>query len=907
MNEKGLRWHQADALSLCQHLHTNAACGLSRKAARSRLRKQGRNPLFDDTIPKKKSYIKNLLLDPALLLMLFGALLAVVFLSPLQIVSTVIALTLLIAALLRFLHQCDALSRITSQYRTPFVRVLRDGRVFRVSAARVVVGDILLLHTGDIVPGDCRLLSAQQLRVLTLQPDEKGHPVYKEYTKNADTIYPYGSRIDAPVAENMLYGGSEILCGEAKAVLVATGTSSYLGAMQSFTLPTEIREKRGDTPTQKILGPYLRLWGFLSLILLTLLTLIGLITTPTEGGLAEYFFILCILTGASSPAVILLYLQWVSVRGRLLCMENTPPKNRAVIKSEAGLGKLAGVTDLFVVGKRGLCDGITHFWSAFVGDREFRADEEADKNLLQPLCEAILLRHEADMYTPTSTTCGCALQNEDDTAFLSELISICGFDAGALKVRLLSIERDTYPKHSYWQSITARLQGETVHFLFDNSGTLMRHCVLYADGARMRAVTPEYRSTLRKYCEYIEENGCRILCVARESSDGTFCLVGIIALREQISAVLPSVVEELSQSGITTRFFLSNDDYARACRLPEPYLYCNTEYPNLTPALLQCYRTFIGFRKEELSALLPTYQKSAHRIAILGGEADDRCFLRAGILTLACDTVTDLTHYAENHIEEVHPNDGGEGSHNTSQTLRRHADVIIERADRFSGGVYAALQAISHSREVEARTKMVLQFWLHSQLARIIAMILAVCTGVGFFSILQMFLSSFAVEIAALYFLGDVPIAQSALRRPSLIDRTFLSDTLFSKESLFPTVLSVGITALTTIILALAGVLSTMAVQTYLFFSLFLLQICILCRIACKAKVRPQIKRTAIIGGILVGIIALLTLLSLLISPFGAVTGMGSWSALTAILLPLCPVIYFALTFLLPFLSGTAK
>ena len=38
MNEKGLRWHQATPVSLCQHLHTNAACGLSRKAARSRLK-----------------------------------------------------------------------------------------------------------------------------------------------------------------------------------------------------------------------------------------------------------------------------------------------------------------------------------------------------------------------------------------------------------------------------------------------------------------------------------------------------------------------------------------------------------------------------------------------------------------------------------------------------------------------------------------------------------------------------------------------------------------------------------------------------------------------------------------------------------------------------------------------------
>ena len=80
MNENGSRWHQATPQSLCQHLHTNAACGLSRKAARSRLKKQGRNPLFDDTMQKKKSPIKSLLFDPATLLMLFSALLAGVFL-----------------------------------------------------------------------------------------------------------------------------------------------------------------------------------------------------------------------------------------------------------------------------------------------------------------------------------------------------------------------------------------------------------------------------------------------------------------------------------------------------------------------------------------------------------------------------------------------------------------------------------------------------------------------------------------------------------------------------------------------------------------------------------------------------------------------------------------------------------
>ena len=904
MNENGSRWHQATPQSLCQHLYTNAACGLSRKAARSRLKKQGRNPLFDDTMQKKKSPIKSLLFDPATLLMLFSALLAVVFLSPLQVVCTVVVLLLLVAALLRIFYKSEELLRVVAQYRTPTVRVLRDGRILTVSAARVVVGDILLLHTGDIVPGDCRLLSAQQLRVLTLQPNEKGNPIYKEYAKNADVTYPYGTHVDAPLAENMLYGGSEILCGEARAVLVATGERSYLGAMHSFTLPAEIKEKNGETPTQRILRPYLRLWSFFSLILLGVLMVIGLISKPTGGDLTEYFFILCILIAAASPAVLSLYLHWITVRGRLLCIENDPPKNRAVIKTEAGVAKLAGVTDLFVVGKRGLCDGITHFWSAFVKERELRKSSDEDKTDLQPLCEAMLLRHEAEMH---SLTAGSFSSNEAKAAFLTELSDLCGFDVGALKVRLQKIQRDTYPNHSSWQCITAHLQEGVTRYLFDNSGTLMRHCMLYADGARMRAITPEYRSTLRKYCEYAEENGCRTLCVAKESRDGTLVLVGILALREQVSAVLPSVIEELSQSGITTRFFLSDDDYARVCRLPEPYLYCNAAHPNLTPALLQSYRTFIGFSKEELSVLLPTYQKGAHRIAVLGGKADDNCFLRAGVLTLACDTVADLKHYAENHIEEAMEDDGGEGSHNASQVLRRHADVIIERADRSSGGVYAALQAISHSRAVQARTQIFLQFWVLSQISRILMILLCVCSGIGLFSVLQMFLSSLAVEGVALCFIAEAPISQSALRQSGTLDQKFILQTLLSKKSLLPAVISAGVTALLTIVLTLTGVLTKSAAQTYLFLALFLLQIGIFCRICYKAGVKSQSKRVAILGGILLAAVALLTLLSSLISAFGAATGMGAWMALTAILLPLAPAVYFLLTLLLSFLHRTAK
>ena len=158
-----------------------------------------------------------------------------------------------------------------------------------------------------------------------------------------------------------------------------------------------------------------------------------------------------------------------------------------------------------------------------------------------------------------------------------------------------------------------------------------------------------------------------------------------------------------------------------------------------------------------------------------------------------------------------------------------------------------------------------------------------------------------------LYFIGDLPIAQSALRRPGLIDQNFLFDTLLSKRLLLPTAISVSITGLTVVILTFAGVIGAAALQTYLFFSLFLLQISILCHIAYKAKAMPQAKRTVLIATVLVGAIALLALLSALIDSFGAFTGVGAWTTVTAILLPLCPLLYFILKLLLPFLNRTAK
>ncbi len=58
-------------------------------------------------------------------------------------------------------HAIEALQKMSA----PEARVIRGGKHLRIPSEEVVVGDIILLETGDFVPADARLLSADNLKV----------------------------------------------------------------------------------------------------------------------------------------------------------------------------------------------------------------------------------------------------------------------------------------------------------------------------------------------------------------------------------------------------------------------------------------------------------------------------------------------------------------------------------------------------------------------------------------------------------------------------------------------------------------------------------------------------------------------------------------------------------------------
>ena len=116
-------------------------------------------------------------------------------------------------------HAIEKLRRLSAQQAT----VVRGGRTQKLPAAQLVPGDVLLLHTGDCVPADGRLMESVAFSVQESALTGEAMPC----EKNAAALLA----ADTPLAErvNMVYSSGVVLTGHAKAVVTQTGMNTELG------------------------------------------------------------------------------------------------------------------------------------------------------------------------------------------------------------------------------------------------------------------------------------------------------------------------------------------------------------------------------------------------------------------------------------------------------------------------------------------------------------------------------------------------------------------------------------------------------------------------------------------------------------------------------------------------------
>ncbi len=151
--------------------------------------------------------------------------------------ATVIFSMVVLSTLLRFWQEAksnkaaDALKAMVSNTAT----VLRRDEAKRIELPikQLVPGDLIVLSAGDMIPADCRVLSAKDLFVSQAAMTGESMPVEKfALQQDAHTRNPLD-------LENILFMGTNVVSGAATAVILATGNSTYFGALAQRVTATD--------------------------------------------------------------------------------------------------------------------------------------------------------------------------------------------------------------------------------------------------------------------------------------------------------------------------------------------------------------------------------------------------------------------------------------------------------------------------------------------------------------------------------------------------------------------------------------------------------------------------------------------------------------------------------------------
>ncbi|MDZ8133901.1 MAG: HAD-IC family P-type ATPase [Nostoc sp. DedQUE04] len=220
-------WHTLGEQKVVQTLASHPEAGLSHEEATTRHQQMGANQL---TAKSGKSPWLRFLeqFNQPLLYILLTAGLVTLLLKDWIDAGVIFGVTL-INVIIGYIQESKAEGAIAalSKAVTTEATVIRNSQKTRLASTELVLGDLVLLASGDKVPADLRLLTVRGLQVDESALTGESVPVEK-VTASLD--------VETPLAErsNMVYAGSFVTFGQAEGIVVAIADATETGRISQL-------------------------------------------------------------------------------------------------------------------------------------------------------------------------------------------------------------------------------------------------------------------------------------------------------------------------------------------------------------------------------------------------------------------------------------------------------------------------------------------------------------------------------------------------------------------------------------------------------------------------------------------------------------------------------------------------
>ena len=301
--------------------------GLTCVEAQKRLKYYGYNEL-----PKKKpdSIFKifiSELLDPIVILLIIAIIASLIVGEVIDALAIFLIITvdLIIGTIQekKANNTADALSNLARDK----VKVLRDKKEVLIDSTELTIGDLVFLESGDKISGDLRIIESHNFTVdesiltgesLAVEKNEKSIKTIKE--------------LDITTRTNMLFAGTSVVTGRAKAIVTSIGINTEIGKIASTINNTKEEKSPLTIRVEKFSKQ-------ITVIIIIIAIIIGLLLASKNMPINEILLSVIALAVSAMPEGLPLALTMA-----LTIASNKMAKNKVVVKKLHSVESLGSCT-----------------------------------------------------------------------------------------------------------------------------------------------------------------------------------------------------------------------------------------------------------------------------------------------------------------------------------------------------------------------------------------------------------------------------------------------------------------------------------------------------------------------------------------------------------------------------------
>ncbi len=528
-----------------------SATGLSSQEASERLARFGPNELQAALRVSPWALLLEQFKNVLIIILLIATVLSMFLGHGVEAIA--IAVIVLFAVLLGFAQEYRAERAIEKlrQMAAPTAKVLRDGVEQEVPAREIVVGDIILLHAGDRVPADARVVEAINLQAEEAALTGESLPAAKQAVAIEGDDLSVGDR------RNMVFGGTAITYGRGRAVVTATGMATEFGKIAEMLGTIET----GKTPLQQQLDRVGNLLARAAFVVVGIIVVLGLLRGQPFIEMFIFGIALAVaVVPEALPAVVTISLaigvqrmvKHNALMRRLSAVE-TLGSTSVICSDKTGTLTKDEMTvrEILAGGERFTVSGV-----GYAPQGEFLRDgvAVAPPPYLRIMLEAgalasdvTLVRDEAQRWD---------IKGDPTEGALVVAAAKAGIDKAELEQRLPRIHEIPFTSESKRMTTVHQQDDETVAYAKGAPEVILSTCTRQLTAQGDRALTPSERTAIENIAQEMASRALRVLAVAMrpqaepEAAERDMVFLGLVGMIDPPRPEVKSAIETCEEAGI---------------------------------------------------------------------------------------------------------------------------------------------------------------------------------------------------------------------------------------------------------------------------------------------------------------------------------------------------------------------